>query len=147
MITMFRGALCVLLAGVSGCAPPTPSPTVPARPASAPPAASTGAQSANAAPAATPSPTAGAPDARQLVASLELTEPTDNAAFARSKKVLGELDRLNDPRAADALAAYAPRAPHPYFETRAALALAALGDSRAVPFLARRLTLDPLRIY
>ncbi len=37
--------------------------------------------------------------------------------------------------------------PHIHYQTRAAVALAAIGDVRAVPTLAKRLRMDPLKIY
>ncbi|HXK16383.1 MAG TPA: HEAT repeat domain-containing protein, partial [Polyangiaceae bacterium] len=54
---------------------------------------------------------------------------------------------LDDPHGADALVAFIASKPHIHFQTRAAFALAALGDTRAVPALAARLRLDPLKIY
>ena len=63
------------------------------------------------------------------------------------KTVFDLIEGYADPRGADALAGYLT-APHPlYFETRAALALAALGDLRAVPALAKRLRKSPLDVY
>lgn len=54
---------------------------------------------------------------------------------------------LNDPRGGDALAQYIEQKPHIHWQTRAAVALAKVGDIRAVPTLARRLRMDPLKIY
>lgn len=54
---------------------------------------------------------------------------------------------VNDPAGADALYAYIDKEPHIHFQTSAALALAAIGDVRAVPTLAKRLRLDPSKIY
>jgi HEAT repeat protein len=54
---------------------------------------------------------------------------------------------LNDPSGADALYNYIETKPHIHFQTRAAIALAAVGDVRAVPTLAKRLRMDPLKIY
>jgi HEAT repeat protein len=54
---------------------------------------------------------------------------------------------LNDPAGADALYAFIESKPHIHFQTRAAVALAAIGDVRAVPTLAKRLRMDPLKIY
>jgi HEAT repeat protein len=74
--------------------------------------------------------------------------PSDpGRAFAFQKRVFDLVTYLNDPGAANALAEFLAQKQHPYFETRAATALAALGDLRAVPFLARRLRLDPLEVY
>jgi len=54
---------------------------------------------------------------------------------------------LNDPSGADALYNYIETNPHIHFQTRSAIALAAVGDVRAVPTLAKRLRMDPLKIY
>ncbi|HVJ20842.1 MAG TPA: HEAT repeat domain-containing protein [Polyangiaceae bacterium] len=54
---------------------------------------------------------------------------------------------LNDPSGADALYNFIESKPHIHFQTRAAIALAAIGDVRAVPTLAKRLRMDPLKIY
>ncbi|HLV66840.1 MAG TPA: HEAT repeat domain-containing protein [Polyangiaceae bacterium] len=54
---------------------------------------------------------------------------------------------LNDPKGGDALYAYIQSKPHIHFQWRAAIALAAIGDLRAVPTLATRLRMDPLKIY
>jgi HEAT repeat protein len=54
---------------------------------------------------------------------------------------------LNDPSGADALYKYIQTNPHIHLQTHAALALAAIGDIRAVPTLAKRLRMDPLKIY
>jgi HEAT repeat protein len=54
---------------------------------------------------------------------------------------------LNDPRGGDTLAQYIDKKPHIHWQTRAAIALAKIGDLRAVPTLARRLRMDPLKIY
>jgi HEAT repeat protein len=54
---------------------------------------------------------------------------------------------LNDPSGADTLYKYIESNPHIHLQTHAALALAAIGDIRAVPTLAKRLRMDPLKIY
>jgi HEAT repeat protein len=82
-----------------------------------------------------------------LVAELANTSPDPRLAFYEQKEIFDILARVNDPGAADALVAFAQRKPEPYFETRAAHALAQLGDLRAAPLLARRLRLDPLKVY
>ncbi len=82
-----------------------------------------------------------------LVAELSRLPSDPARAFEHQRRIFDAIVRLNDPGAADALARYASSSPHAHFETRAALALAALGDLRAVPHLARRLRLDPLETY
>ncbi len=54
---------------------------------------------------------------------------------------------LNDPRGGNALYEYIQTKPHIHYQWRAAVALAAIGDVRAVPTLAKRLRMDPLKIY
>jgi HEAT repeat protein len=54
---------------------------------------------------------------------------------------------LNDPRGAESLYQYIQSKPHVHYQWRAAVALAAIGDVRAVPTLATRLRMDPLKIY
>ncbi len=65
----------------------------------------------------------------------------------RKKQIFGLIDALNDPRAASALYEYMQVEKHIHYQTRAAFALAAIGDERAVPMLAKRLRMDPLKIY
>jgi HEAT repeat protein len=54
---------------------------------------------------------------------------------------------LNDPRGGDSLATFIEKKPHIHWQTRAAFALAKVGDLRGVPTLAKRLRMDPLKIY
>lgn len=65
----------------------------------------------------------------------------------RKKQIFGLIDELNDPRAGNALYEYLQVEKHIHYQTRAASALAAIGDLRAVPMLAKRLRMDPLKIY
>jgi hypothetical protein len=53
----------------------------------------------------------------------------------------------SDPRGGDALARFIDSKPHAHWETQAALALAEIGDLRAVPALANRLLIDPAKGY
>ncbi|HEX6763916.1 MAG TPA: HEAT repeat domain-containing protein, partial [Polyangiaceae bacterium] len=75
---------------------------------------------------------------KQLLNMIYVLDPTD--AF---KKGQG----LNDPAGADALFKYIETNPFIHLQTHAALALAAIGDVRAIPTLAKRLRMDPLKIY
>lgn len=55
---------------------------------------------------------------------------------------------LVDPRATDELLRFIQESkPHIHWETEAALRMAEAGDLRAVPYLARRMRLDPLAVY
>ena len=75
---------------------------------------------------------------KQLLNMIHVIESTD--AFKPGQG-------LNDPSGADALAKFIESNPHIHLQTHAALALAAIGDIRAVPTLAKRLRMDPLKIY
>jgi HEAT repeat protein len=75
---------------------------------------------------------------KQLLNMIHVIEATD--AFKQGQG-------LNDPSGADALYKYIESNPHIHLQTHAALALAAIGDVRAVPTLAKRLRMDPLKIY
>ncbi|HEX6271903.1 MAG TPA: HEAT repeat domain-containing protein [Polyangiaceae bacterium] len=75
---------------------------------------------------------------KQLLNMIYVVEPTETM-----KKGQG----LNDPAGADALFKYIETNPHVHLQTHAALALAAIGDVRAIPTLAKRLRMDPLKIY
>lgn len=92
----------------------------------------------------------------RLVADLEAAQsiPARDARWAKEKALVVRLRRLADPRAADALAGYLSRHPdwkrsgeRVHFQTEAAVALAELGDLRALPVLAARLRLDPRQVY
>jgi HEAT repeat protein len=65
----------------------------------------------------------------------------------RRKEILGLIDELNDPRAADALHEYLQAEQDVHWRYRVARALAQIGDSRSVPELARRLRMDPAKVY
>jgi len=75
---------------------------------------------------------------KQLLNMIHVIEATD--AFKPGQG-------LNDPSGADALYKFIESNPHIHMQTHAALALAAVGDVRAVPTLAKRLRMDPLKIY
>lgn len=74
-------------------------------------------------------------------------EPPDRTKF-QTKQIFDMVRTLSDPRAANALVSYlANSKPTIHWQTEAALRLAEVGDVRAVPYLADRLRLDPLKIY
>jgi HEAT repeat protein len=54
---------------------------------------------------------------------------------------------LNDPRGGDSLASFIEKKPHIHWQTRASFSLAKVGDLRGVPTMAKRLRMDPLKIY
>lgn len=76
-----------------------------------------------------------------------LNEPDPQTRWFRKKEIFGLLDEINDPRAADGLYEYLQVEEHIHWQFRAAMAMAAVGDVRAVPTLAKRLRMDPLKIY
>src|SRR6185436_2611878 len=65
----------------------------------------------------------------------------------QNKQLFDMLRKIADPRAGTALAQYLGTKPFIHWETEAALRLAELGDLRAVPYLASRMRMDPLKIY
>ncbi len=65
----------------------------------------------------------------------------------QNKQLFDMLRKVADPRAAGPLAQYIATKPHIHWETEAALRMAEVGDLRAVPHLASRMRLDPLKIY
>jgi HEAT repeat protein len=85
-----------------------------------------------------------------LVLALKSVNKTD--AFktrTQTQQIFDMLKDLADPRAADALVDYLTQnpPPAPHFRTEAALRLAEIGDVRAAPHLAWRLTQSPHKIY
>jgi HEAT repeat protein len=83
-----------------------------------------------------------------LVLALSSIVTEDQAlAYYQKKQIFDMIDKLNDPRGGNALFAYLQSKPHMHFQTRAAVALAQIGDIRGVPTLAKRLRMDPLKLY
>jgi len=78
-----------------------------------------------------------------------VTQDDEKLSWYQKKQIFDMIDQLNDPapHGADALYAFIESKPHIHYQTRAAIALAAIGDVRAVPTLAKRLRMDPLKIY
>jgi HEAT repeat protein len=86
--------------------------------------------------------------AEGLVLSLEAVSADDpNRAWFQKKQIFDMLQKLADPRSGDALQKFIEGKPHIHWETRAATHMAEVGDLRAVPVLAQRLRMDPLKIY
>lgn len=77
----------------------------------------------------------------------ESTDPNDQNAWFQRKQAMEMLRAWADPRGGDALNRYIASRPHIHWETEAATALAEVGDVRAVPSLAKRLRMDPTKIY
>ncbi len=76
-----------------------------------------------------------------------VSQDDEKLAWYQRKQVFDMIDALNDPRGGNSLYEFIGTKPHIHYQTRAAIALAAIGDVRAVPTLAKRLRMDPLKIY
>jgi HEAT repeat protein len=76
-----------------------------------------------------------------------VSQDDEKLSWYQKKQIFDMIDGLNDPRGGDALFEFIESKPHIHYQTRAATALAAIGDLRAVPTLAKRLRMDPLKIY
>lgn len=79
------------------------------------------------------------------LSSVVTDDPT--LAYYQKKQIFDMIDKLNDPRGGNALYEFLNSKPHMHFQTRAAVALAQIGDIRGVPTLAKRLRMDPLKLY
>jgi HEAT repeat protein len=82
-----------------------------------------------------------------LLALSSVATDNEDLAYYQKKQIFDMIDRLGDPRGGNALYAYLQSKPHIHFQTRAAIALASIGDLRSVPTLAKRLRMFPLDIY
>jgi hypothetical protein len=81
-----------------------------------------------------------------LALAASAKDPPERNKF-QNKQVFDILRWLEDPRAANQLVAFLASKPKPHWMTEAALRLAEVGDLRAVPYLADRLKMDPMKIY
>jgi HEAT repeat protein len=82
-----------------------------------------------------------------LVLGLSAVSEDEKLGWYQKKQIFDMIDALNDPGGGNALFEFISSKPHIHYQTRAAIALAAIGDVRAVPTLAKRLRMDPLKIY
>lgn len=86
--------------------------------------------------------------AQGLVLALDsVSKDNVKSAWYQTRQIFQMLDKLSDPRVGDWLAPYIETKPHIHWQTRAALTMARVGDVRGVPTLAKRLRMDPLKIY
>jgi HEAT repeat protein len=69
------------------------------------------------------------------------------STWHQNKQLFDMMRKIADPRAAPALTQYLASKPPIHWETEAALRLAEVGDLRAVPYIASRMRLDPLKVY
>ena len=86
--------------------------------------------------------------AQGLVLALDsVSKDSEKSAWYQTRQIFELLDKLNDPRVGQWLMPYLETKPHIHFQTRAATTMAKVGDPRAIPTLAKRLRMDPLKIY
>lgn len=87
--------------------------------------------------------------AAPLVEALRaVTGETPAHEWAYRSRYMRIIRELADPRIGDALVSYIETdKPYHHWETQAALALAEIGDVRAAPYLAKRLRMDPQKVY
>jgi HEAT repeat protein len=78
---------------------------------------------------------------------LALRSVQKNHEFFQTKQIFDMLKDLEDPRGGDGLVKFIETNPHPHWKTEAAMRLAEIGDVRAVPTLAWRMTQDPEKLY
>ena len=81
-----------------------------------------------------------------LALAASAKDPPERNKF-QNKQVFDILRLLQDPRSANQLVVFLQSKPKPHWMTEAAQRLAEVGDLRAVPYLADRLKMDPLKIY
>lgn len=75
-------------------------------------------------------------------------DSTEEKRWFQTKQIMEISHELADPRAGDSLDKWIQdKKPHHHWETEAAVAMAEVGDTRAVPYLARRLRMDPTKVY
>ncbi len=86
--------------------------------------------------------------AQGLVLSIEsVTHDNEKSNWYQIREIFELLDKLNDPRAGDWLTPFIETKPNIHWQTKAALIMAKVGDTRGIPTLAKRLRMDPLKIY
>jgi HEAT repeat protein len=75
-------------------------------------------------------------------------DSTHEKTWFQTKQIMDITRILADPRGGDSLEKWIEdRKPHHHWETEAAVAMAEVGDVRAVPYLAKRLRMDPTKVY
>jgi HEAT repeat protein len=85
--------------------------------------------------------------AEGLVLALDANDSDVETGWYQTKVVIDLTRQLADPRCGGPLSKYLEQKPNIHWQTEAATAMAEVGDLRAVPTLARRLRMDPLKIY
>ena len=82
-----------------------------------------------------------------LVLALDSVSDEVEKGWFQTKQIFDMIHLLADPRGGDSLEKYIETKPHIHWQTEAAIAMAEVGDVRAAPTLAKRLRMDPLKIY
>jgi hypothetical protein len=82
-----------------------------------------------------------------VIALNSVSRDKAETTWHQNKQLFDMLRKIADPREANELVKYIGTKPFIHWETEAALRLAEVGDLRAVPFLASRMRMDPLKIY
>jgi HEAT repeat protein len=82
-----------------------------------------------------------------VIALGSVSKEKAETTWHQNKQLFDMLHKIADPRTGDYLVNYIATKPHIHWETEAALRLAEVGDLRAVPYLASRMRLDPLKVY
>ena len=83
-----------------------------------------------------------------LVIALEAVNMDDiRIGWFQRKQIFDMIEKFADPRGGDSLMKFIETKPHIHWETRAATAMAQIGDIRAIPSLSKRMRMDPLKIY
>jgi HEAT repeat protein len=85
--------------------------------------------------------------AKGLVMALGSASSDEKLGWYHTKQIFDMIRALSDVRGGDPLQEYLETKPHIHWQTEAAIALAEIGDLRAAPTLAKRLRMDPLKIY
>jgi len=82
-----------------------------------------------------------------LVLALDANDTDIEKSWYQTKVIFDMIRNLADPRCGDALLKFLETKPNIHWQTEAATAMAEVGDIRGVPWLAKRLRMDPLKIY
>jgi HEAT repeat protein len=82
-----------------------------------------------------------------LVLALDANDSDVEKSWYQTKVIFDMIRNLADPRCGDALLKFLETKPNIHWQTEAATAMAEVGDIRGVPWLAKRLRMDPLKIY
>ncbi|MFO0564453.1 MAG: HEAT repeat domain-containing protein [Polyangiaceae bacterium] len=82
-----------------------------------------------------------------LILALDSNDSDVEKSWFQTKVIFDLARELADPRCGEAMTKFIETKPHIHWQTEAATAMAEVGDVRSVPTLARRLRMDPLKIY